>query len=699
MPSPAPAPPRPATIPRARLVAAVTIAGLVLSALFCLVEPGLVQLADNRILDGLARHRVRQSTHAQPGLADPSGRPDQVVIVDIDEESLAAAGQWPWPRYLTGGIVRRIAEALPAAVGVDILFSEPDRTSIATIRKAFQRDFGLDITIAGVPRGMEDNDAYFGSVLAKAEAVGAVMHLFDLITPDPENLPRPVRVTGETTAINPAEATGILCNAGPIQAGLAGSGFINVEKDEDGSIRRVPLLHRFQGQYYPSLALALFLHARSLRELRVETDALGPVLVAGATRIPVDGEARMRLRFDGGARAHRFVPAADLLRDAQAPALFAGRIVILGSSAARLNDLHHTPVSANYPGTEVHAVALDNLLDGNHHRDPAHPAAYRFIPAALVTMLAGLLFLRAGPLRAGGATLLAALAFPAVGSALYLWRGIALPMSAPVLAALAQGALLSLALYARERRMAFVRLRQLNHARQMTLESMTAVAESRDEISGAHIKRTQHYVRALAEALRDIGRGGGKETYPQLTEDYIDLLFHSAPLHDVGKVAVPDSVLFKPGKLTDEEYAVIRQHVRHGRNIIANAAQGMEDDAFLHLAAEIAWSHHEKWDGTGYMEGLAGEAIPLSGRLMAVADVYDALICARQYKPAFPHAKVREIILQGRGSHFDPAVVDAFLLAEEEFKRIATAYRDPEPGHEPDPDPPGGEVQAGDPRQ
>lgn len=693
MPTPVKPAFRPAAVSRKRLVVAVTVAGLLLATVFCLAEPGLVQLADNRILDGLASRMAHDTAPTHP---------DRVVIVDIDEESLAAAGQWPWPRYLTGGIVRRVQAARPRGVGVDVLFSEPDRTSIATIRNAFRRDFGLDIVITGVPRGMEDNDAYFGSVLAGAEAVGAVMHLFDLVTPDPENLPRPVRVTGETTAIAPAEATGILCNTGPIQAGLAASGFINVEKDEDGSIRRVPLLHRFQGQYYPCLALALFMQARNLQEMRVETDALGPVLVAGAVRIPVDRAACMRLRFAGGARSHRFIPAAEVLRDAHDPDQIKGRMVLVGSSAARLNDLHHTPVSPNYPGTEVHAVALDNLFDGNPLREPDHAAAYRLVPAALVILLAGVLFLRAGPLQAGGATLAAAMVMPAAGFVLFAWRGIALPMAAPVLAALMQGALLSLALYARERRMAFVRLRQLNHARQMTLESMTAVAESRDEISGAHIKRTQHYVRALAEALRDMG---GKETYPQLTEDYIDLLFHSAPLHDVGKVAVPDSVLFKPGKLTDEEYAVIRQHVRHGRNIIANAAQGMEDDAFLHLAAEIAWSHHEKWDGSGYLEGLAGEAIPLSGRLMALADVYDALICARQYKPAFPHAKVREIILKGRGTHFDPAVVDAFLLAEEEFKRIAETYRDPEPRHEPATDPPGGEVlpgdhvQPGDPRQ
>ncbi|NHZ45914.1 CHASE2 domain-containing protein, partial [Nitratidesulfovibrio liaohensis] len=286
-----------ATISRQRLVAAVTVAGLLLAALFCLAEPELVQLADNRILDGLASRMAHGPA------------PDRVVIVDIDEESLAVAGQWPWPRYLTGDIVRRVSAARPMGVAVDVLFSEPDRTSIATIRHAFRRDFGLDIAISGVPRGMEDNDAYFGSVLAGAEAVGAVLHLFDLVTTDPENLPRPVHVTGETTAIAPAESTGILCNTGPIQTGLAASGFINVEKDEDGSIRRVPLLHRFQGQYYPSLALALFMQARNLREVRVETDALGPVLVTGETRIPVDRAACMRLRFAGGARAHRFVPA------------------------------------------------------------------------------------------------------------------------------------------------------------------------------------------------------------------------------------------------------------------------------------------------------------------------------------------------------------------------------------------------------
>ena len=206
----------------------------------------------------------------------------------------------------------------------------------------------------------------------------------------------------------------------------------------------------------------------------------------------------------------------------------------------------------------------------------------------------------------------------------------------------------------------------------VTIMAMASLAETRDNDTGFHIRRTQHYVRVLAEALRKLPK------YQEvLTDKVIELLFKSAPLHDIGKVGIPDRILLKPGKLTDDEFQQMKTHTLLGVEAIERAEQelGMPVE-FLHYAKEIARSHQEKWNGSGYPDGLAGDAIPLSARLMALADVYDALISARVYKPAFPHAQAREMILAERGQHFDPDVVDAFIAQEEQFIAIAQRWAD-----------------------
>lgn len=207
-----------------------------------------------------------------------------------------------------------------------------------------------------------------------------------------------------------------------------------------------------------------------------------------------------------------------------------------------------------------------------------------------------------------------------------------------------------------------------------TITAFCSLAEARDNETGNHIRRTQNYVRALAERLC---------IHPRFAEalngETIDLLYRSAPLHDVGKVAIPDAILLKPGKLTPEEWVVMKTHCQHGHDALLSAEKELgEEGGFLHYAREIALGHHERWDGTGYPQGLAGEAIPLSARLMAVADVYDALISRRVYKPAFSHEKALEILREGRGNHFDPDILDSALDIEEEFREIAQRYRDEE---------------------
>lgn len=212
---------------------------------------------------------------------------------------------------------------------------------------------------------------------------------------------------------------------------------------------------------------------------------------------------------------------------------------------------------------------------------------------------------------------------------------------------------------------------EVEHTRDIAIVSLSALAETRDNETGAHILRTQKYVQALALKMST-----HDEHKKVLTPAYIELLHKSAPLHDMGKVGVPDNVLLKPGKLTDEEFEIMKGHPQIGADALSFAEEQMGPCSFLNVAKEISLTHHEKWDGSGYPNQLAGKNIPISGRLMALADVYDALISKRVYKPAFSHEKAKSIILEGAGSHFDPQVVDAFLSVESEFVDIAARFKD-----------------------
>ena len=202
--------------------------------------------------------------------------------------------------------------------------------------------------------------------------------------------------------------------------------------------------------------------------------------------------------------------------------------------------------------------------------------------------------------------------------------------------------------------------------------AMADLAETRDSDTGNHIRRTQHYVRALAEGCLEQG------VYAEeLDPETVALLFKSAPLHDIGKIAIPDSILLKPGRLTSDEFAVMKKHAELGSRAITNAENKLgADSCFLRIAAEIARTHHEKWDGSGYPHGLKGAEIPLCGRIMAIADVYDALVSERVYKAAISHADAVAMIADERGRHFDPVLVDVFLSIHRRFDDIHRDFSD-----------------------
>lgn len=214
--------------------------------------------------------------------------------------------------------------------------------------------------------------------------------------------------------------------------------------------------------------------------------------------------------------------------------------------------------------------------------------------------------------------------------------------------------------------------KEFENLQQTTILALAALAEVRDQETGNHLLRTQNYIRTLANNLN---------THPRfsafLTPKVIDILFKCAPLHDIGKVGIPDRILLKKGRYEPHEFELMKSHPRLGYEALVNAqGSGAASLDFIEIGKQIVYCHHEKWDGSGYPQGLAGDSIPIPARLMALADVYDALISKRVYKDGMSHEEAASIILQGRGLHFDPDVVDAFLDLGDEFQNIAKRYAD-----------------------
>jgi putative two-component system response regulator len=203
----------------------------------------------------------------------------------------------------------------------------------------------------------------------------------------------------------------------------------------------------------------------------------------------------------------------------------------------------------------------------------------------------------------------------------------------------------------------------------LTIFSMAKLAESRDQETGAHLERIREYCRVVADSL-----SRQKRFRDQMDGDYVQLIYMTSPLHDIGKVGIPDRILLKTGPLSREEFEIMKQHTIVGSRTLEAAASAHPEARFLGMARDIARSHHERFDGSGYPDGLAGESIPLCGRIVALADVYDALTTKRVYKPAFRHEKARAIILQESGTHFDPDVVAAFLDNEDRFVEIRDQF-------------------------
>ncbi len=209
------------------------------------------------------------------------------------------------------------------------------------------------------------------------------------------------------------------------------------------------------------------------------------------------------------------------------------------------------------------------------------------------------------------------------------------------------------------------KVREISSSQMATLYALIKLSESRDDDTGSHIERTASFCRLLARKARAV-----PEYADTVTDTFIETIYKASPLHDIGKVGIPDSILLKPGKLTEEEFAIMKTHVQIGYDTLEKVGQQYDKNEFILMGIDIALYHHEKWNGSGYNKGLKGEEIPLSARIMALADVYDALRSKRVYKDAFSHEKSIDIIESSRGTHFDPSLVDIFVKYHEEFRSL-----------------------------
>ncbi|MCG8564486.1 MAG: CHASE2 domain-containing protein [Desulfobacterales bacterium] len=651
---------------RTRLILALLTLTLTLGMAFGAWNPGRWFKA----MDFFVHDLLMEATPSRP----PAPR-DQVTIVDIDEASLEAVGQWPWPRYHLARLLVNLNRAGARAIGLDILFPEADRSALVTIQDRMKRDFNVDIDLKSVPRGLLDNDGYLGRVMAGMPTlVGARYFYFDHTTQGRVCKEPPLEILDPQSLLSPHTARGMMCNTPALELGLSATGFVNTRYEGDGIIRRAPLVLGYENQLYPHLALALLCRAQGISRAQVQSTPTGPVLKAGTHAIPLTTRGELLLRFHPRDHHRPFIPALDILNQTADLSLVKDRIVLVGSTAMGLNDTHPTLFSPHFPGAAVSGVILENIQAQESITLPPWHRYFTLWSCLFTGLFLALFFYRVpGPLwlLAGfcfwslfivGMTLTAHFQF-----SLFLSPAPALGLSSILFS------VFSLARFAIVKREAFLWYKRLSSAQQLTMDAMVGMVETRDPETGSHIIRTQNYARLMARELQKRGN------HPEITAEFIRDIFLSAPLHDIGKVGIPDQILLKPGRHTDGEFEEMKKHALYGKAIIEKASAKHLHAHYLDMGAQIAAAHHERWDGTGYPMGLSGEVIPLAGRIMAISDVYDALISKRCYKPAFPHEKAMSIIRQERGKHFDPQIVDAFCAVEEEIKAIAAAHQDPEP--------------------
>jgi adenylate cyclase len=613
-----------------RLVVLCGLVPTLVAALLSLYRPALLRNWEYGAYDAILR--------ATPTRA-PGGR---VVIVDIDDRSLTTVGQWPWRRDVIGQLISRLRDLGAATVALDIMFAEPDRFEGTGTTPDEQLAETLREGRVVLGYAMTFDPPRAGQVPCVLHPIGLAIMRRDDSTEDPF-----------------FQATGSICNLPMLSRAANASGFMNAAPDPDGLLRRIPVLMAREGHIYPSLGLTTVRSITGARDVSLRVaNVNASSLVMDDRGVPLDGQSNLLLRYRGPKRTFPYVSAVDVLRGQSPPDTFKDKLVLVGTTALGTREVVSTPLDTLFAGVEVQATVADNLLQGDFIYRPEYAVALETQIVIGLGLISALLVRRFG-LAAGAAAVVASLALVWFGPVVLMSRsGMFLSPLFPTMGLTMALAAMTVARFTSERQRADQAGEEKVTSQRLMVQSLLSLTEVRDAETGKHSRRTQAYTRVLAQQL---SRHPNFRDY--LTPDRVDLLARLAPLHDIGKVGVPDHILHKPGALTPEELVEMRKHPGYGRDVIVHAEDhaGVHDDVILTLAKDIVYTHHEKWDGTGYPQGLTGSNIPIPGRVMAIVDVYDASTTRQLYRQSLSHDEAVAFILKGRGSHFDPDVVDAFL--------------------------------------
>lgn len=631
---------------RPRLVFLCGAVPVVFIALLAVWRPALLARIDDSVYDVVLR-----SVPTRP----PANR---VVIVDVDEQSLGAVGQWPWPRDIVGRLISRLRDLGAATVALDIIFAEVDRYArpganaqspddqLASMLREGRVVLGYGLTFE--PGRKADN--------------ACVLHPVGLaILKSREVVDEP-----ETPYF---QASGAVCSLPSLAEAAGVSGFLNAAPDSDGILRRVPLIAELDGQVYPSLALAAVSRIRHVRQMSLHVSNVNAsVLALDQLNVPVDARSNLLLRYRGEKRTFPYLSAAAVLAGQIPTEAVRDKIVFVGTTALGTREVVATPLDTLFAGVEVQATVADNLLQGDFIQRSPLGSTLECLAVLVLGVLLSLVVARIGVVVGVVA---------AVSMIMGLWpaavwllsnAGVFISPLSPTIAIALALSVMTFARFTVERGRAESAGRERTAAQRLMVQTLLSLTETRDAETGRHSRRTQQYARLLANEL-----SRHSEYREQLTTERIDLLSSLAPLHDIGKVGIPDHILNKPGALTEDELAEMRRHPILGRDVILKAEQrvGIRDDATLAMAKDIVYTHHERWDGTGYPQGLRGQQIPVAGRVMAIVDVYDAAVSRNLYRPSMTHDQAVDLIIRGRGTHFDPAVVDAFVTVAPVLRNIS----------------------------
>jgi len=628
-----------------RLVLLCGVAPALWTVALAIFTPSLFTQFDRRVYDGLLRSL-------------PKPAPSNVAVVDIDERSLAAVGQWPWSRDVIARLVVGLRELGARVIAFDVVFPESDRfENTDPVRQA-------------------NTDAALADALKQGRVVLGYAFTFNGPAHSSSDcalhsLAMPI-VQSDSSNLDVAafRATGTVCTLPALMKAADGSGFLNAVPDSDGMSRRLPLLIERDGQLYPSLSLAAAMAATGAHPvaLRIQNVNAASLVLDTGVEVPLDGRSNLLLRFRGGSHALPYVSAVDVLEGHASAAAVKDAIAVVGATALGTRDGVSTPFDTVFPGVEVQATAADNLLRADFISRPPGALMVEITAVLALGIVVTMLVARLGLAWGSAAGLLLLIGAWRASWWLMMARGQYFSPVFPAVGLVASLLAATLAKLAHERHRAESATDESEAAQRMMVQSLLSLTEIRDAETGSHSRRTQQYSRLLAQQLKEHPRFS-----EFLTPPHIELLSSLAPLHDIGKVGIPDQLLNKPGALTDEEFGEMKKHPSYGLKVITTAQKraGALDDEILSMAKDIVYTHHERWDGRGYPRGLKGEQIPIPGRVMALVDAYDALTSNRCYRPSLPHDRAVELIVNGEGTHFDPAIVDAFLRSAGLFRRVA----------------------------